>query len=108
MIRLTRACRIGIIVAVIGLLAMGFGILRGEMSVVFEKAVNICMECEGDLVTLWIEDNGEGIAQCDIRRVFEKGFTGRNYHNGKYKSTGMGLYLAAQIAKRLELYFNWL
>ena len=54
------------------------------------------------MVTLWIEDNGEGIAQCDIRRVFEKGFTGRNYHNGKYKSTGMGLYLAAQIAKRLE------
>lgn len=47
MIRLTRACRIGIIVAVIGLLAMGFGILRGEMSVVFEKAVNICMECVG-------------------------------------------------------------
>lgn len=66
------------------------------------RCIRIWCECEGDLVTLWIEDNGEGIAQCDIRRVFEKGFTGRNYHNGKYKSTGMGLYLAAQIAKRLE------
>ena len=53
-------------------------------------------------VALLIEDNGEGISQCDIRRVFEKGFTGSNYHNGKYKSTGMGLYLAAEIAKKLE------
>ena len=31
------------------------------------------------------------------------GFTGHNYHNGKYKSTGMGLYLAAKVAKKLEI-----
>lgn len=37
----------GIFGAVIGLLAMGYGIYRGEMSVVFEKAINICMECIG-------------------------------------------------------------
>ena len=23
--------------------------------------------------------------------IFEKGFTGQNYHNGKHRSTGMGL-----------------
>lgn len=66
------------------------------------RCIRIWCEREDDLVTLWIEDNGEGIAQCDIRRVFEKGYTGSNYHNGKYKSTGMGLYLAAQIAQKLE------
>lgn len=67
-----------------------------------ERCIQIWCERKGDLVLLWIEDNGEGIAQCDIRRVFEKGYTGSNYHNGKYKSTGMGLYLAAQIAQKLE------
>lgn len=52
-------------------------------------------------VRLFIEDNGEGIQACDLRRIFEKGYTGSNYHNGRYKSTGMGLYMADQIAKRL-------
>ena len=33
--------------AVVGLLMMAFGIFRGEMAVVFTKAINICMECIG-------------------------------------------------------------
>ena len=37
----------GLILAVLGLAAMAFGIYRGEVSVVFTKAVNICMECIG-------------------------------------------------------------
>lgn len=52
-------------------------------------------------IELVVEDSGEGIRDCDIRRIFDKGFTGSNYHNGKYKSTGMGLYLAEKIADRL-------
>lgn len=42
-----RSRWIGICIAFMGLLAMGFGICRGEMAVVLEKAVNICMECVG-------------------------------------------------------------
>lgn len=38
---------VGIFFAVFGLAMMGFGICRGEMAVVMEKAVNICMECIG-------------------------------------------------------------
>lgn len=55
---------------------------------------------EGGLA-LFVEDNGEGIRPEDIRRIFEKGYTGKNGHNGKYKSTGMGLYLAEKIICRL-------
>lgn len=54
-----------------------------------------------DAVVLSVEDHGEGILECDIRRVFEKGFTGSNHHNGKYKSTGMGLYMVSKVAEKL-------
>lgn len=67
-----------------------------------KRHIRIWCERDGNTAALRIEDNGEGIAECDIRRVFEKGYTGSNYHNGKYKSTGMGLYLAMQIAQKLE------
>lgn len=52
-------------------------------------------------IQLYVEDHGEGIEACDIRRIFEKGYTGRSHHNGKYKSTGMGLYMSAKIAEKL-------
>lgn len=56
----------------------------------------------GDIrMQLFIEDNGEGISDSDIRRIFEKGYTGSNHHNGKYKSTGMGLYMVAKIMEKL-------
>lgn len=56
---------------------------------------------EAGRVELAVEDNGEGIAENDMRRIFERGYTGSSHHNGKYKSTGMGLYMAAQILERL-------
>lgn len=49
---------------------------------------------------LIIEDNGIGIKDEDINRVFEKGFTGNTGRNN-YKSTGMGLYLAKEMAIKL-------
>jgi signal transduction histidine kinase len=49
---------------------------------------------------LVIMDNGIGIRPEDIDRVFERGFTG---YNGREftKSTGMGLYLAKRLARKL-------
>src|SRR5699024_7191417 len=52
--------------------------------------ITVLFEEDRDEKRLLIQDNGIGIAQEDINRVFEKGFTGvtgRNY----VKSTGMGL-----------------
>ena len=51
-------------------------------------------------VILTIEDNGVGIPTEDVRRVFDKGFTGEN--GRKYgKSTGMGLYICKNLADKL-------
>ncbi len=37
----------GIGMAALGALFMAFGIYRGEMPIVLQKAINICMECIG-------------------------------------------------------------
>lgn len=49
---------------------------------------------------LLIKDNGIGIKEEDIARVFEKGFTGE-VGRQDYKATGMGLYLARKLAHKL-------
>jgi len=56
-------------------------------------------------ITLTIEDNGVGIIDRDINKVFEKGFTGEN---GRIfgKATGMGLYLCKKLCKKLGLGIN--
>lgn len=51
--------------------------------------------------TLVIEDTGIGIAEEDLPRVFEKGYTGYNGRADK-KSTGIGLFLCKQILTKLS------
>lgn len=51
---------------------------------------------------LSIRDTGIGIAAEDLPRIFEKGFTGYNGRSDK-KSTGLGLYLCKQAAKKLSI-----
>lgn len=45
--RLISSSWVGLGIAVLGLAIMGWGIYRGELAVVFTKAVNICLECIG-------------------------------------------------------------
>ena len=53
-------------------------------------------------VVLTIEDEGVGIIERDLDRVFEKGFTGEN--GRKFgKSTGIGLYLCKKLCNKLGL-----
>jgi signal transduction histidine kinase len=53
-------------------------------------------------IVLTIEDNGVGILDKDVDRVFEKGFTGEN--GRKFgRSTGIGLYLCQNLAAQLGL-----
>ena len=52
-------------------------------------------------VILYIKDNGIGIKQGEIVRVFEKGFTGTNGRILNKKSTGIGLYLCRKLCDKL-------
>lgn len=53
-----------------------------------------------DKTVLNIRDNGIGIPQKDLSQVFKKSFTGENGRTNT-KSTGMGLYIADKLCKKL-------
>ncbi|MGB4984374.1 MAG: sensor histidine kinase [Erysipelotrichaceae bacterium] len=55
-----------------------------------------------DNIILHIEDNGVGINEQDIDRVFNKGFTGENGRQVT-KSTGIGLYLFKKLCSKMNL-----
>ncbi|NGU42594.1 ATP-binding protein [Clostridium perfringens] len=66
------------------------------------KELKIYCNENSKYVILNIEDNGAGISEKDISRVFDKGFTGEN--GRKFgKSTGIGLYLCKELCKKLGL-----
>ena len=67
--------------------------------------IKIYLKENSDQIILTIEDNGIGIPSQDVRRVFEKGFTGENGRKFT-KSTGMGLYLCYKLCKKLGLGIN--
>ncbi len=66
-----------------------------------EKILTIYSRDNGTNILLVMEDNGCGIKESDLSRVFEKGFTGSNRNNAN--ATGMGLYLAKKLCDRLGL-----
>lgn len=73
-------------------------------SIKYKKDNNslISIQCHEDdeKVVLEVFDNGIGIPESDIKRVFEKSFTGTNGRN-KVKSTGMGLYIVKKLCDKL-------
>lgn len=57
---------------------------------------------EENAVCLDIADNGIGIPENDLERIFEKGFTGQNGRTTA-KATGMGLYLCKKLCAKMNL-----
>ncbi len=57
---------------------------------------------EKDCIVLSVADNGIGISQSDLPRIFEKGFTGQNGRQIK-SSTGIGLYLCRRLCGKLGI-----
>ena len=65
-----------------------------------EPVIKVYAEELPDRILLHFRDNGTGISEGDLPRVFEKSFTGEN---GRIyaKSTGMGLYIVKSLCERL-------
>lgn len=65
-----------------------------------DNIIRISVEESIKQIDLIIYDNGIGIPEKDIRRVFEKTFTGENGRTTS-KSTGMGLYIVKKLCEKL-------
>ena len=65
-----------------------------------ETVMRISAEELPDRVLLHFRDNGIGIPEKDLSRVFDKSFTGENGRSYA-KSTGMGLYIVKSLCERL-------
>ncbi|MBR3666347.1 MAG: sensor histidine kinase [Ruminococcus sp.] len=65
-----------------------------------EPVISISAEELPDRVLLHFRDNGTGISEADLPRIFEKSFTGEN-GRAYAKSTGMGLYIVKSLCDRL-------
>ncbi len=63
--------------------------------------VEISAEENSESIILFIKDNGIGIPNKDIERIFDRGFTGDNGRKTG-KSTGMGLYICEKISHKLN------
>lgn len=60
-------------------------------------------EQHGGEVLLCIKDNGIGIDESDLPRIFEKGFTGKNGRIASQNATGIGLYLCKRLCDKLGI-----
>lgn len=58
---------------------------------------------DGSRIVLHVLDNGIGIEACDLPRIFEKGFTGRNGRIAGQNATGIGLYLCRRLCGKLDI-----
>lgn len=67
-----------------------------------DPVISISAEPLGKQVKLTVRDNGIGIPDHEIPRVFDRGFTGSNGRT-RGGSTGMGLYLCKKLSGFLEL-----
>lgn len=70
-----------------------------------EPSIFFAFEQTDTAHVLRIRDHGTGVRSCDLPYIFEKGFTGDS-GEARRQATGMGLYLAKEMADDLGLTLN--
>lgn len=62
--------------------------------------LTLSAEGQGDYLVICVADNGPGIAESDVGRIFEKFYRPENQNNGEIAGRGLGLALVKSIAER--------
>ncbi len=68
-----------------------------------ESEIEIYSKKGKENIILYIKDNGIGIKNNELTRLFDKGFTGTNGRLLNKKSTGIGLYLCKKLCDKLGI-----
>lgn len=65
-----------------------------------EGAITVALQTVGDKIQLSVKDEGDGIADAEKKKIFEKFYRSGQENTRKTKGTGLGLYLCKRIVKR--------
>ena len=66
-----------------------------------EGSVTLRVSTSGDQVTFAIKDTGIGISKSDQAKIFNKFYRSEDYRTRETGGTGLGLYVATKLAKKL-------
>lgn len=66
-----------------------------------EGGVTLRVERDGDTLTFAVKDTGIGISKTDQAKVFNKFYRSEDYRTRETGGTGLGLYVAAKLSKKL-------
>ena len=66
-----------------------------------EGSVTLVVKREGDKITFEVKDTGIGISKSDQTKIFAKFYRSEDYRTRETSGTGLGLYVAAKLSKKL-------
>jgi len=66
-----------------------------------EGSVTLSIHRRGSVVHFAVKDTGIGISKSDQKRVFEKFYRSEDYRTRETGGTGLGLYVASKLARKL-------
>ena len=66
-----------------------------------EGSVTLCAHRKDDTLTFEVKDTGIGISKADQAKVFKKFYRSEDYRTRETGGTGLGLYVAVKLAKKL-------
>jgi signal transduction histidine kinase len=67
---------------------------KGSVTIIFEK--------KGEKIHFTVKDTGIGISKSDQSKIFNKFFRSEDYRTRETSGTGLGLYIAAKLAHKLN------
>jgi signal transduction histidine kinase len=67
-----------------------------------EGSITLTVRREGDKITFEVSDTGIGISKSDQTKIFTKFYRSEDYRTRETSGTGLGLYVAAKLSKKLS------
>ena len=67
---------------------------KGSVTIIFEQ--------KGEMITFSVKDTGIGISKSDQSKIFQKFYRSEDYRTRETGGTGLGLYVAAKLAHKLN------
>jgi PAS domain S-box-containing protein len=71
-----------------------------------EGAIDISIEEKKGMIHFSVKDTGIGISRTDLKRIFNKFYRSEDYRTRETGGTGLGLYVAEKLARKLECTIN--